>query len=137
MPVTRDCDRDTEATRRGAATTCGWCGAAIQPKARCRIPAWCSPACRQRAWEQARAAASGRSAVTVVERHVEVRVLATPTRRDWASLLDELAHQIDDGRVYDRDLPDVATALRHVLDAYARRAYVRDRSRRGTLPNLQ
>jgi hypothetical protein len=123
--------------RRRAATTCGWCGAAIQPKARGRIPTWCSPACRQRAWEQARAAASGRSAVKVVERRVEVRVPATPTRRDWARLLDELAHQIQDGRVYDRDLPELAAALRHVLDAYGRRPHVRDRGRRGTLPNLQ
>ena len=49
-------------TRRRAATTCGWCGVAIQPKARGRIPTWCSPACRQRAWEQARAVVSGRSA---------------------------------------------------------------------------
>ena len=124
-------------TRRRAATTCGWCGAAIQRKARGRIPTWCSPACRQRAWEQARAAASGRSAVKVVERRVEVLVPATPTRRDWARLLDELAHQIDDDRVYDRDIPELGTALHHVLDAYGRRPYVRDRSRRGTLPNLQ
>ena len=122
-------------TRRRAATTCGWCSAPIQPKARGRIPTWCSPACRQRAWEQARAAASGRSAVTVVERRVEVRVPATPTRRDWARLLDELANQIDDGRIYDRDLLELAAVLRHVLDAYGRRPYVRDRSGRGTLPN--
>ncbi len=121
--------------RRRAATTCGWCRAAIQPKARGRIPTWCSPACRQRAWEQARAAASGRSAVKVVERRVEVRVPATPTRRDWARLLNELGHQIDDGRVYDRDLPELAAALRRVLDAYDRRPYIRDRSRGGTLPN--
>ncbi len=60
-----------------------------------------------------------------------------PTRRDWARLLDELAHQIDDGRVYDRDFPELGTALRRVLDAYGRRPYVRDRSRRGTLPSLQ
>ena len=98
-------------------------------KARGRIPKWCSASCRQRAWEQTRAAASGRSAVHVVERQVEVPVPATPTRRAWAALLGELARQLDDGRVYDRDLPALAPALRSVLDAYDRRPYVRDRSR--------
>lgn len=97
-------------------------------KARGRIPKWCSASCRQRAWEQARAAESGRSAVQVVERQVEVRVPTTPTRRDWATLLGELVRQLDDGRVYDRDLAALAPALRSVLDAYDRRPYVRDRS---------
>jgi len=46
--------------RRNAATVCGWCQGPIQIKAAGRIPKWCSPACRQRAWEQSRAAASGR-----------------------------------------------------------------------------
>jgi hypothetical protein len=91
--------------------------------------------CRLRA--QGRAAASGLSAVRVVERPVEVRVPVAPTRRDWAGLLAELAHQLDDGRVYDRDLPDLAAALFNVVDAYGRRPYVRDRSRRGTLPILR
>jgi hypothetical protein len=66
--------------------------------------------------------------VEVVERRVEVRVPVTPTRRDWAALLSELARQLEDGRVYDRDLPALAAALRTVLDAYSRRPYVRDRS---------
>jgi hypothetical protein len=83
------------------------------------------------------AAASGLSAVRVVERPVEVRVPAAPTRRDWAGLLVELAHQLDDGHVYDRDLPDLAAALVNVVDAYGRRPYVRDRSQRGTLPILR
>jgi hypothetical protein len=59
-------------TRRAAASTCGWCGGAIEIRARGRIPKWCSAACRQRAWEQSRAAASGRCAVEVVERVVRV-----------------------------------------------------------------
>ena len=108
----------------------------MQPKARGRIPTWCSASCRQRAWEQSRAAASGRSAVRVVERRVEVKVPATPTRRDWTGLLDELTRQLDDGRIYDRDLTGLAEALSSVVDAYSRRPYVRDRSRGGTLPNL-
>ncbi len=110
---------------------CGWCGQPLEPKARGRIPKWCSASCRQRAWEQARAADSGLSAVRIVERTVELRVPANPTRRDWARLLQELAHQLDDGRVYDRDLPDLAAALRVVQEAYSRRPYVRDRAAAG------
>jgi hypothetical protein len=45
-----------------------------------------------------------------------------PTRRDWPRLLAELADQLKDGRVYDRDLPAVARALEPVLQAYWRRA---------------
>ena len=60
----------------------------------------------------------------------------TPTRHDWPQLLAELARQLDDGRVYDRDLVPLATALNAVLDAYSRRPYVRDRSRTGGFPDL-
>lgn len=102
----------------------------MQPKARGRIPTWCSPACRQRAWEQSRAAASGLSAVQVVERRIEVRVPAAPSRRDWPRLLGELADQLDDGRVYDRDLPDMAAALGSVVQAHRRRAEHAGRVRR-------
>ena len=114
--------------RRAAAVSCSWCGGAITPRSRGPIPKWCSVSCRRRAWEQGRAAASGRSSVEVVERRVEVRVPLTPTRRDWAPLLSELARQLEDGRVYDRDLAALAAALRTVFDAYSRRPYVRDRS---------
>ena len=123
--------------RRRAATTCGWCGGPIQPKARGRIPTWCSPACRQRAWEQSRAAASGRAAVQVVERRVEVPTRLPLTRRYWPQVLHELARQLDDGRVYDRDLADLTKALSTVLDAYRRRPYIRDRIRVGDLPCLR
>ncbi|WP_232806748.1 hypothetical protein [Geodermatophilus chilensis] len=47
-----------------------------------------------------------------------------PTRRDWAKLLGELAGQLNDGRVYDRDLPGLARALEPVLRAYRRRAHM-------------
>jgi hypothetical protein len=94
--------------RRRAATTCGWCGTPMQPKAR--------------------AAESGLAAVKVVERRVEVAVAAAPTRRDWARLLHDLARQLDDGRVYDRDLADLSVALNAVLDAYRRRPHVRVRA---------
>jgi hypothetical protein len=110
------------AERRTAATACGWCGGPITPRTRGPIPKWCSATCRHRAWEQARAAASGLSAVELVERCVEVHVPLLPARRDWPSLLGELAGQLTDGRVYDRDLPGLARALQPVLEAYRRRA---------------
>jgi hypothetical protein len=103
--------------RRIAATTCGWCGGPITPRRRGPIPKSCSATCRHRAWEQRRAANSGRTAVQVVERRVGIRVLLEPTRRDWPRLLGELAGQLDDGRVYDRDLPALGRALDPVLRA--------------------
>ena len=60
--------------RRAAATACGWCGGPITARARGPIPRWCSATCRHRAWEQTRAAASGRAAVQIVERRVQVSV---------------------------------------------------------------
>jgi hypothetical protein len=60
----------------------------------------------------------------VVERLVRVRVPLAPTRRDWPTLLDELAAQLNDGRVYDRDLPRIARALEPVLQSYGRRAHM-------------
>ena len=108
--------------RRIAATTCGWCGGPITLRSRGPIPKWCSATCRHRAWEQSRAATSGRTAVHVVERRVEIRVPLEPTRRDWPRLLGELAGQLDDGRVYDRDLPGLGRALEPVLRSYQRRA---------------
>src|SRR3954453_21335181 len=112
--------------RRHAASTCGWCGGPITVKATGRLPKWCTPSCRQRAWEQSRAAASGLSAVRGVERRVQVLVPTAPTRRDWARLLQDLASQLDDGRVYDRDLLSLSGALNAVFDAYRRRTCVRD-----------
>ena len=41
--------------------------------------------------EQSRAAASGRSAVQIVERRVEVEIPAAPRRQDWPRLLGDLA----------------------------------------------
>jgi hypothetical protein len=110
--------------RRAAATTCGWCGGPITPRSRGPIPRWCSATCRHRAWEQGRAAASGLSAVQVVERRVEVEVPLAPTRRDWQGLLGMLVHHLEDGRLYDRDLPGLARALEPVLQAYRRRAHM-------------
>jgi hypothetical protein len=117
-------------TRRDAAATCGWCGGAIELKRTGRIPKWCSPACRQRAWEQARAAASGRSAVEVIERVVEVQTEGerTPRREQWPTLLRELTAQLDAGRIYARDLPELALAL--ALEQLATAVQRRQNSRR-------
>jgi hypothetical protein len=109
---------------RTAATACGWCGGPITPGRRGPIPKWCSATCRHRAWEQARAAASGLSAVELVERRIEVQVPLVPTRRDWPGLLSQLASQLNDGRIYDRDLPALARALEPLLQAYRRRAHM-------------
>ncbi len=118
--------------RRAAAVSCSWCGGAVTPRSRGPIPKWCSTSCRRRAWEQTRAAASGRSAVQVVERRVEVPASVTPTRGDWVPLLTELARQMDDGRVYDRELAALTAALRAVLAAHSRRPWVRDRRSGGS-----
>jgi hypothetical protein len=66
--------------------------------------------------------------VQVLERRVEIPVPATPARRDWPALLAELARQVDDGRIYDRDLLDLSDSLSAVLEAYRRRPYVRSGS---------
>jgi hypothetical protein len=107
--------------RRLAASTCGWCAGPITVKVTGRLPKWCSAACRQRAWEQSRAAASGRSAVQIVERRVEVPIPAAPRRQDWPRVLGDLARQLDDGRIYSRDLLSLSVPLNGVLDAFARR----------------
>ena len=79
--------------------------------------------CRQRAWEQRRAAASGRAAIEVVERVIQVPVATTrlPTHGEWATLLRELAVQLDAGRIYQRDCDDLGEALNAVVLAWTRR----------------
>jgi hypothetical protein len=115
--------------RRLAASTCGWCGGPIGYKARGRIPKWCSASCRQRAWEQTRAASSGRSAVQIVERRIEIptqQPMPSPSRprhQEWVAMLGDLATQLDAGAVYDRDLPALTSALNVVLDAFSRRTH--------------
>jgi hypothetical protein len=62
--------------------------------------------------------------VEVVERRVDVDVPLALTRRDWPRLLGELVQHLDEGRLYDRDLPGLARALEPVLKAYRRRAHM-------------
>jgi transposase len=57
-----------------------------------------------------------------LERRVEIRVPLEPTRRDWPRLLGELSRQLDDGRVYDRDLLGLGRALEPLLQSYRWRA---------------
>ena len=106
--------------RRLAATSCGWCGRPIEPKARGRIPKWCSAACRQRAWEQNRPAESGRSAAHVVDRIVEIPG-RHPGHGERVTLLDELAKQLREGAIYDRDLQAIGEASVAVNNALSQR----------------
>ncbi len=66
--------------------------------------------------------ASGRAAVQVIE-----RVIQTPVERvriarhgEWPDVLHELATQLDDGRIYARELTDLDTALTNVQAALRR-----------------
>jgi hypothetical protein len=117
----------------GQTIPCGWCRNPIEVQATGRLPKWCSANCRHRAWEQRRASVSGRAPVEVVDRtvtvevdrpvHVVERVIieAMPTGRGWAKHLGELSNQIEAGRVYDRDLPELAHALDAVSQAFEQR----------------
>ena len=125
----------TKRPRRRANQTllCGWCSREFLPATRGRTPKWCSQTCRQRAWEQRRAARSGLVAVKVVHQVVEVEkvvqkevvkqveVHVRPSRRDWPALLVELTTQLERGLVYDRDLPELANRLSGVLEVLERR----------------
>ena len=114
----------------GQTLACLWCGSPILLPARGRIPKWCSSSCRHRAWDLTRAAASGRAAVQVVDRVVqvdrpvtviqEVPVATVPQGPAWPPVLAQLATQLDAGRVYDRDLPALAQGLQDVIDALNR-----------------
>lgn len=126
-------DSSRSAARRATATRCGWCHGAISPRARGPIPKWCSASCRHRAWEQSRAAASGRSAVEIVERVVTVAAPPpAPARRPrqlaWVDLLRELAAQVEQGAVYDRHLAAIVAALDDVMRAANRRGSTVPRS---------
>jgi hypothetical protein len=120
----------------GDTVACGWCGATVTVPNRGRIPKWCSATCRHRAWEQRRAAASGRAAIEVVDRPVEVvrrltkvqRVIveapiavAPQTVHEWSNLLAELTDRLDRGRIYDRDVPALRPAVAALVEAFNRR----------------
>lgn len=129
---------------RPATVTCSWCSTDVTVPAKGRVPKWCGTSCRHRAWEQTRAAASGRSAVDVVERVVErvvtvqrpvpqsrptqtaptlpaPAVPSVPMGSAWAPLLTELARQLDTGRTYTRDLNTILPVFDEALQALNRR----------------
>ncbi len=47
---------------------------------------------------------------------------------DWPRLLGELVTQLDTGRIYNRDLNELAAALAAVDVAMTRRTYIRSRT---------
>jgi len=124
----------------GQIVACAWCGTTFTLATTGRIPKWCSQSCRQRAWEQRRAAESGRSAVDVVVRIVEVErpvlvpqrvaVPTIPKGGAWPDALAELVDQLDRGLVYDRHLPHLVRAINEVLVAMERRPASRRSPRR-------
>lgn len=122
--------------QRPRSLECARCGNPITVKARGRTPKWCSETCRHRAWEQSRAAASGQAAVDVVERIVTVEKTVKvpdkrlPRGREWADQLASLTRQVEDGRLYDRDLRAVAEAAVTLNNALHRRLARHDRPRR-------
>ncbi len=120
----------------GQVVTCGWCGTEVPVPARGRVPKWCSSSCRHRAWEQRRAADSGRSAIEIKDRVVETVRTVTVVQHhrsevpvpyrpqsaiEYAQVLTELTERLDTGRIYDRDLPVLTPAVTALLDAMRRR----------------
>ena len=53
---------------------------------------------------------------------MEVAIPTAPGRQDWPRLLGNLARQLEDGRIYNRDLLSLSVALDGVLDAFTRRS---------------
>lgn len=104
----------------GQLLACGWCGRPILLQPTGRMPKWCSAACRQRAWEHSRAAASGHAAVRVVDRYVAAVPADVP---GWTGQLGLLAGQIATsyGQIPDRDLDQLAAGLELAQAAIADR----------------
>lgn len=110
-------------TRRrtpGQQVACGWCGQPVLVRARGPLPKWCSAACRHRAWEQDRAARSGRAAVEVRDRYVTAVPDDGPA---WIDQLSILTGQISAGPrpIADHHLDQLAAALELTQAAIANR----------------
>lgn len=120
----------------GQVIACGWCGQDVAVPARGRVPKWCSPACRHRAWEQRRAAASGLAAVEVKDRVIETVKTVTVVQHhttevpvpvlpgsvgEFVEVLADLTRRVDTGRIYDRDLPALTPAVAELVAALDRR----------------
>lgn len=137
-PTTPSQSTESKTRHRPSSLTCQWCGTGFPVPARGRIPKWCSDSCRHRAWEQRRAAASGLCAVSVVERvaevvrtqrvveklQVEVPAADRPrTSSDYAAILLELSLRLDTGRIYERDLASLTSAMTTLIAAFNRRLH--------------
>ncbi|MCA0336974.1 MAG: hypothetical protein LCH66_08915 [Actinobacteria bacterium] len=126
----------------GQVLECGWCGGPVIVQVRGRMPKWCSSTCRTRASERRRAAADGLAAVKVVERDIEriktVTVVQHHTRQveveavrwpsatsDWVTAIRDLTRRVETGRVYDRDLEELAGAVNELVGAMVRRGHRR------------
>jgi len=124
-------DVSASARSRPTQLMCAWCGSVIAINPRGRIPTWCSASCRHRAWEQSRAAASGRAAVKVVNRVVEIHhnvpVPAPaprsrlPRQASWVGAVQGLTHQLNTGQLYDKHLGALAAAVVEMNTALERR----------------
>ena len=109
----------------GQQLTCGWCGGPVLVKHTGRLPKWCSETCRHRAWEQSRAAASGQSAVRVLDRYIH----AVPNTTDgWVEQLTKLAGQIEHQPNLDLDL--LGACLDALREAITNHTGWRDTERR-------
>ncbi len=137
-PTTSPPPTELRSRHRPSSLSCQWCSKGFPVPARGRIPKWCSDSCRHRAWEQRRAAASGLCAVDVVERVVEVvrtqrvveqlqvEIPAADRPRasaDYAAILLELSLRLDTGRIYDRDLASLTSAMTTLIAAFNRRLH--------------
>jgi hypothetical protein len=80
----------------GQHVVCLWCRSSVAVRARGPLPKFCSATCRHRAWEQERAARSGRVAVVAVDRFV----IAYPDDiRGWVAHLERLATDVRRGQL--------------------------------------
>ncbi len=106
--------------RPGQQVVCGWCGKSVLVPSRGRVPKWCSPTCRNRAWQANRT--PGERPVRVVQQRIEVPVGAPPSDVDgWVELLEQLTAKLAQGRIYKRDLPTLVPAINHLLEVAGRR----------------
>ena len=121
----------------GQKITCGWCGEPADVPARGRVPKWCSPACRQRAWQHKKATEAGRAPVEVVQQKVEVyrgervvdKVVRGPvkarpkTGAEWTDMLQKLAWALSTNRLNEAEVRMIETHLYSVTAALDRRRH--------------
>jgi hypothetical protein len=114
--------------RPGQTVTCAWCKRTFPLLMTGRLPKYCGDTCRHKAWENRRALAEQKPVVEVMIQSVEVeRRRPGPevhVRRNgpgWVAALVALTEDLDRGRVYDRDLSQLAQQLNQVVRSLERR----------------